>query len=132
VRFEELAAVTSLPIDKISHSFRNEDVLTVLPVFTDEEHYETLLVATRTTLAIVTGEVGERGGRWMSRWAAWDSVGVSDPDLPPGAEDDVYRLTVQVGGQDFSAQLPGEAGRRALRDFVVAVQRSQPTGSARS
>ena len=80
-------------------------------------------------------------GQWMTRWAPWEVVSVMDPPpVPPtpagpGAavpiDVDLYRLIVRVGNQAFHAQLAGEMGRRALRDFVVAVRTSQPAQHAR-
>jgi hypothetical protein len=138
VRFGELRGLSSLPIPALREQFRYEDVLTVLPVRDAVSGRETVLVATRTKLAILTTMPMLRG-QWMTRWAPWEIVAVVDaPAAPdragaaaPGGIDALYRLVVRVGNQAFRAQLPGEMGRKALRDFVVAVRLSQPAQQAR-
>jgi hypothetical protein len=130
VRFGELRGLTSLPIRALREQFRYEEVLTVLPVQDGVTGRETLLVATRTMLALLTALRVPRG-HWMTRWAPWDTVAIADPAAPPGQDDDVFRLTVLVGGQMFHAQLRGEPGRKALRDFVVAVRTMRPKKAAR-
>ena len=127
VRFGELRGLTSLPINRVHDQFRYEEVLTVLPVL-DAASRETLLVATRPMLALLI-PVRVPPRHWMTRWAAWETVSITDPGAPPG-EDDVYRLDVLVGSQTFQAQLRGERGRKALRDFVMAMRLSQPRAAA--
>ncbi len=129
MRFGELRGLTSLPIHRLRDQFRYEDVLTVLPVRDAATSSESLFVATRAVLAILT-TVRVPRGHWMTRWAPWGSVQIVDQSGPPGPDDDVYRLRVLVGGQMFHAQLTGETGRLALRDFVIAVRSSRSTNVA--
>lgn len=120
LRFGDLEGLTTLPIERLRDRFRNEEVLTVLPVRADGSSRDSLLVATTTMLAILTGETTPTGG-WMTRWAPWDGVGFADLDAT-AADDDTYSLTVLVDRLRFHAELHGEPGRRGLRDFVIAVQ----------
>jgi hypothetical protein len=108
-------------VSRLVEQFRNEDVLTVLPVRGGGSTLESLLVATQTALAVLTTSPGPPG-RWMTRWAAWDSVTMSQPPVPSGQPTDMVRLDIHVGGQAFHAWLQGETGRRAIRDFVVAAR----------
>lgn len=126
VRFGELKGLTSLPIPALREQFRYEDVQTVLPVQDGATAYETIFVATRTMLAVLTA-LRVPPGQWMTRWAPWDSVRLVDPTVASGQDQDVFRLDVLVGSQTFHAQLRGETGRKALRDFVVAVRWAQPS-----
>jgi len=128
VRLGELKGLTVLPIPAVHEQFRNEEVLTVLPAHEATTSHETLLVATRPKLAILTA-LHEPPGRWVTRWASWDSVAVSEPGALAGQED-VYRLDIYVGGQRFVAALRGEIGRKARRDFVVVVRLSHPAQHA--
>ena len=125
MRFGELRGLTSLPIHRVRDQFRYEEVLTVLPVQDVVTSRETLFVATRTTLAVLTA-VRVPPGHWVTRWAPWDTVRVTMPDGSFEQDFEVYRLVVAVGRQELLAQLHGEAGRRALRDFVVAFRTVQP------
>jgi hypothetical protein len=128
VRFGDLGGLTSLPIPRLRDQFRHEEVLTVLPVRDALTTRETLFVATRPMLAVLTAVNGP-GGQWMTRWAPWDAVDLSNAPLQD-QEDDVHQLTVLVGGQAFHARLRGESGRRALRDFVAAMRTLRPTRAA--
>lgn len=123
MRFGDLVGLTTLPIEQLRDRFRNEEVLTVLPVHADGSSRDGLLVATTTMLAILTGEATPAAG-WMTRWAPWDGVHFADMDAI-GSDDDTYFLTVLVDRARFHAEMHGESGRRCLRDFVVAVQASQ-------
>lgn len=129
MRFGELKALTSLPINEIHDQFRYEEVLTVLPVLDAAASRETLFVATRPMLALLI-PVRVPPGQWMTRWAAWETVSMSDPGPAPGQPDDEYRLDVLVGSQTFHARLRGERGRMAMRDFVMAVRLLQPRSPA--
>ena len=122
MRLGELRGLTSLPIPAVHEQFRNEEVLTVLPAHEAATARETLFVATLPHLAILTA-LQTPLGRWVTRWAPWDSVAVSEPAVFAGQED-VHRLDVFVAGQRFLVALPGEVGRKARRDFVVAVRMS--------
>jgi hypothetical protein len=130
MRFGELKGLTSLPINLVRDQFRYEEVLTVLPVWEAVTSRDTLLVATRPRLALLF-PVRVPPRHWMTRWAPWDQVRFVDPGPPPPQAEDLYRLDVLVGGQTFHAQLRGEAGRRALRDFVVAMRLSRPRPAAK-
>jgi hypothetical protein len=130
VRIGELRGLTSLPVQRVRDQFRYEEVLTVLPLQDAVTSHETLFVATRTMLAMLTALRVPRG-HWITRWAPWDSVRLAEPGAPPGQDDDIHRLTVLVDGRTFHAQLRGETGRRAVRDFVVAVRMSRPTKATR-
>lgn len=123
VRFADVEGLTTLPVEQLGDWFRNEEVVTVLPVRAEGSPRDTLLVATTTKLAILTGEPSGTGG-WMSRWAPWDAVGLTNAGAT-SADDDTQVLTVQVDRVRFRAELQGEPGRRGLRDFVVAVQACQ-------
>lgn len=125
MRFRQLQGRTSLPIAAIRRSFRNEDVRTVLLVTSGAGQRESLLVATTSALAIVTGSTEPDGSQPMTRWAPWEVVIVSEGSsahAPPEPEDAPFRLSIAVGGLTFFAEASGEEGRRALRDFVVAAQ----------
>ena len=130
MRFGELKGLTSLPINLVRDQFRYEEVLTVLPVWDAATSRETLFVATRPMLALLI-PVRVPPRHWMTRWAPWDWVSITDPGAPSGEEDEVYRLSVLVGNQTFNAQLLGEPGRKALRDFVMAMRMSQPRKASR-
>lgn len=129
MRFGELRGLTSLPINRVHDQFRYEEVLTVLPVLDAASSRETLFVATRPVLALLI-PVRVPPRHWMTRWAAWDTVSITDPGPPVGPQDDLYRLDVLVGSQTFQARLRGERGRKALRDFVMAMRLSQPRSPA--
>jgi len=123
MRFGDLEGLTSLPIERVRHRFRNEDVLAVLPVTADVADRDALLVATVFKLAVVTGDTDPESPHWMSRWAPWDVVRLAvEEELAPATDRETYGLTIHVGGLVLQARLPGPAGQRALRDFVVMVQ----------
>ena len=123
MRFGDLEGLTSLPIERVRHRFRNEDVLGVLPVTADVAERDALLVATAFKLAVVTGDTDPESPHWMSRWAPWDVVRLAHEQAhTPAADGEAYQLTIHVGGLVLQARLPGPAGQRALRDFVVIAQ----------
>lgn len=128
MRFGELKGLTSLPIDRVREQFRHEDVLTALPVVDAATGRETLLVATRPSLAVLI-PVRVQPGQWMTRWSPWDTVGIPQPPVSVG---DHHELTVFVGTQRLDARLIGEPGRRALRDFVAALRTTRPTSAGSS
>ena len=117
MRFGDLQGLTDLPVEHVRHRFRNEEVITVLPV-RGSAGRQSLLVATPSKAAVVIGEapVSEY---WMTYWAPWDTVRIVDDQA---TDDGLYGLTLSVGRLMFDAQLSGREGQRALRDFVVAVQ----------
>jgi hypothetical protein len=112
MRFRQLAGLTSLPIEAIRSAFHGEDVSTVLPVNDARDGTDTVLVATDVALAMVTGEAGPNGSRWLTRWAPWSAVRISGSSHS--------RLTVQVGPLTFVADPAGEEGHEALVDFLRA------------
>jgi len=118
MRFKELGGLTGLPVEAIRHAYSGEDVRSVLPVSIDGDGSEAVLVATGAALAVVTGEEGPQGSRWLTRWAPWGVVHIS------GSSDS--RLTVQAGPLTFVPSLSGEEGRQALGDFL----RVAPAGVA--
>ena len=128
MRFGDLEGLSALTIEQLHHRFRNEEVLTVLPVRAAGSALDSLLVATSTMLAILTAEA-EPGGGWTTRWAPWDVVRFADMGAAAMVED-LFFLTIVVHRTRFHAELRGESGRRALRDFVVAVERCRGTLSA--
>lgn len=130
VRFGELKGLTSLPINLVRDQFRYEEVSTVLPVRDTATSRETLFVATRPMLAILT-PVRVPPRHWITRWAPWDEVSIADPGAVSGPDDDTYRLGILVGSRAFDVQLRGETGRKALRDFVMAMRLSTPLRPAR-
>ena len=126
MRFGDLAGLTSLPIDRVRHHFRHEDVLTVLPVSGEVAGRDSLLVATALRLAILTSVEHPESDRWMTQWASWDTVGLAvEGTLAAATEEETYGLTVDVGRLTFHARLWGPEGQRALHDFVVAAQARQ-------
>jgi len=126
MRFGDLAGLTSLPIERVKHRFRHEDVLTVLPVSGEIAGRDSLLVATSPRLAILTTVEHPESHQWMTQWASWDTVGLAvEGALAAATEEETYGLTVDVGGLTFHARLWGPEGQRALRDFVVAAQARQ-------
>jgi hypothetical protein len=123
VQFEQLQGLTGLPVTRLRRRFRNEEVRAALPARIETGTTESLLVATTQALAIVTTDPRRADGRWMTRWVPWDEVRLSDGTDPwTVVLDDTYELFVHVGTLVFVSSLAGDAGRKALRDFVVAVQ----------
>lgn len=137
MRVEDIGRFTELSVERLRRQFRHEDIRAVLPVMAGSAGLRSLLVATESKLAIVTGDAGEDAA-WLTRWAPWDAVGFADDDGDvedaggiPDADPRMYRLSVLVGGIAFHAQLPGDEGRTALRDFVVAAQASRAEAASR-
>lgn len=120
MHFGDLEGLSAFTIEHLSHRFRNEEVLTVLPVRAAGSPLDSLLVATATMLAILTSEAEPTSG-WTTRWAPWDAVRFADMGAAAMVED-LFFLTIVVHRARFHAELHGETGRRALRDFVVAVE----------
>jgi hypothetical protein len=115
MRFRNLEGLIDLPIDAVKHRFRNEQVLTVLPVHGAFAGRDSLLVATPTELAIVTSDARRRD-RWMTSLAPWDVVRLGEVESEAGS----HHLSVDVGNLTFYAELWGPKGEKALRDFVIA------------
>lgn len=117
MRFSDLEGLTSLPVETIRHRFRNEQVLTVLPVRREIAARDSLLVATPHKLAVITGDVHPGSDQVMMQLAPWDAVRVGDIEPDPSSADG-HRLPVHVDTLTFRAALSGPAGERALRDFI--------------
>ena len=60
MRFRNLDGLVDLPIDSIRHRFRNEQVLTVLPVHGSIAGRSSLLVALPESLAIIARDAQMR------------------------------------------------------------------------
>lgn len=121
MRFEDLHGLTSLPVEHVRHRFRNEDVITVLPVRGATER-DSVFVATPGKLAVVTN-VSPVAEHWMTYWAPWDAVRVADAEAGDAG---VHGMTLWVGSLSFHARLTGPEGQRVVEEFaaVVAARRS--------
>jgi len=117
MRFRNLEGLIDLPIDAVKHRFRNEHVLTVLPVHGAFAGRDSLLVATPTELLIVTADTRRRD-RWMTSIAPWAVVRLEAVESEAG----IHRLAVHVGNLTFHAELWGPKGEKALRDFIIAAR----------
>lgn len=115
MRFRNLSGLIDLPIDAVEHRFRNEPVLTVLPVHGVITGRDSLLVALPTELAVLTADTHRPDG-WMQSFVPWEVVGLGVIRSGSGT----HRLNVYVGTMTLLAELWGPMGERALRDFVVA------------
>jgi hypothetical protein len=124
MRFKDLKGLTGLPVESIKRRFRNEQVLTVLPVSDVGAKRDSLLIATPSRLALVTGEARPRSDHCMTQLVPWDVVRLADEEAAP-EDDGVHRLVIHVGSLSFHAALPGADGQKALRDFVVIAQAQQ-------
>jgi hypothetical protein len=87
---------------------------------------EHLLAVTSEGLGILTPSARRepREDEWVLQVARWSLVRLGQLNETP-AEDDGSRfdLVVRVGRRVFVVLLDGPGGQRALRDFVVAVQK---------
>ena len=125
MRFLTLKDQTVLPVERIRHQFRNEEVRSVLPARLAGGTSDTLLVATTSALAIVTGVPGSPR-RWLTRWAPWDAVHFGGRiETRHQRGHDVHHLAVRVDRLRFESYLPGRIGLRAMRDFVDASRARQ-------
>ena len=115
MRFRNLEGLIDLPIDAVRHRFRNEPVLTVLPVHGVVTGRDTLLVAMPHELAIVTADPSDHDG-WMLSYHPWEVVGLG----VIRSESGTHRLNVYVRTLTLLAELWGPTGEQALRDFIVA------------
>lgn len=126
MRFLTLKDQTVLPVESIRHQFRNEEVRSVLPARLADGTTESLLVATTSALAIITGAPDSRRRRWMTRWAPWDAVRIGDRiETRREQGRDVHHLAVGVDRLRFESYLRDEVGRRAMGDFVDAARARQ-------
>jgi hypothetical protein len=124
MRFGQLKGLSGLPLGRVRRQFRNERVVAVLPVREDRTSCESLLVATSTALVVLTATEEGAAGHWMTRWAPWDVVRFMDdaePGTARGARDE-HRPMVLVDRGAFHVRVPGEIGKRALREFIAAAQ----------
>jgi hypothetical protein len=119
MRFRNLKGLTSLPVDAVKHRFRNEQVLTVLPVYGDVAGRDSLLVATPSELTVVSRDP-RRSDRWMTTLAPWGVVRLDEAASHP--DDDIHRLDIHIGNLTFHAALAGPKGQRGLSDFVMAAR----------
>ena len=115
MRFRNLEGLIDLPIDAVRHRFRNEPVLTVLPVHGAITGRDTLLVALPDHVAVLTADPHRREG-WMTSLVHWEAMGVG----VIRSESGIHRLYVYVGSLTLEAELWGPMGERALQDFIVA------------
>lgn len=114
MRFRNAAGLIDLPIYAVEHRFRNEPVLTVLPVRGAVAGRDALLVALPTELAIIIADPERRDG-WMTSLAPWEVVALEDVE----SEDGIHRLAVHIDSLVLQVELWGPKGERALQDFVV-------------
>lgn len=117
MRFSDLRGLTGLPVDHVERRFRNEDIITVLPVRSASGR-DTILVATPSKLAVVAS-ASPVVGHWMTYWAPWDSVGIVDDEA---SDDGWFGLMLTIGRVPVDARLHGPEGQRALREFVMTIQ----------
>jgi hypothetical protein len=115
MRFRNAAGLVDLPIYAVEHRFRNEPVLTVLPVRGGVAGRDALLVALPTELAVIIADP-ERQDGWMTYLAPWEVVVLGEIKSEAG----IHRLAIHIDGLVLLAELWGPTGERALRDFAVA------------
>ena len=126
MRLDEITPFTSLSLEQLRSALASADVRSVLPVTSLKSMRDHVLVATPEGLAIVTSRtVGESGPSGVVvDWARWSHVQLSTGGDRADADDPSYfDIVVRVGRKAFHALLPGPAGQKALREFVVSVQR---------
>ena len=121
MRFRNAAGFVDLPIYAVEHRFRNEPVLTVLPVRGAIAGRDALLVALPTELAVIISDPERRDG-WMTYLAPWEVVTLGEVESEHG----IHRLDVHIESLVLQAELWGPKGERALQDFVV-VATATPT-----
>ena len=124
MRFRNAAGYVDLPIYAVEDRFRNEPVLTVLPVRRAIAARDALLVVLPTELAVIIADPERRDG-WMTYLAPWDVVEVGELDSKNG----IHRLAISLDHKVLHAELWGPKGERALRDFLVAAG-ARPEGVA--
>jgi hypothetical protein len=115
VRFRDTAGLIDLPIYAVEHRFRNEPVLTVLPVRGAIGGRDALLVALPTELAVIIADPERRDG-WMTYLAPWEVVSL----WQVGSEAGCHRLAIRIDSLVLQAELWGPKGQRALRAFAIA------------
>ncbi len=121
-----LAAMTTLPLDLVARCIGDSDIVSAIPVETDRPAHESILVATRAGIGVVSRRHGDPDGLAV-RWSTWADVRLGAHsgigDLADAAAP--FGLVVHIGPRRYLALLHGPAGRAALRDFVVAAQAAQ-------
>lgn len=125
MRFAELASFTSLPLKQIEDALSSRDVRSLLPVTSGPPKGDHVLAATPGGLAIITARRRRKAGSPAVdvSWARWSRVRLGfDPESASVAPSS-FDLVVHVGQRAFHALLTGPGGQKALRDFVVSVQR---------
>lgn len=133
-QLEPLRRFTSLPLERVRAALEEYDVRGALAAVGDRPLREHLLAVTPEGLAIVTPRKtrGSQDFEFSVRVARWAQVrlgGLGEPGtLADG--DGRYDLVIRVGCSTFVAVLEGLSGQRALRDFVLAVQRAMRGGYA--
>ena len=128
MRFRNAAGFVDLPIYAIEHRFRNEPVLTVLPVRGAIGGRDALLVALPTELAVIIAD-GELRDGWMTYLAPWDVVAPGEVT----SENGIHRLDIHIDSLVLQAELWGPRGERALRDFdLVATARPRSPAAVAS
>lgn len=129
MQFDRLRGMTALPADRLESAFRDEDVLSVLPVSEPGSGVATVLVATPRKLGVATLRRLAGRSRWITRWAPWDAVRVSGHPARADGPGGSNGAAVMIGTRGFRAVLGGTSGRGALRDFVrSARQRRRALG----
>lgn len=124
---DALRRVTSLPLERAIAALSDCEVRGVIVASGGHAWREHLLAVTSRGLAILrpAARGRETDGDWAIQFVRWPLVRLGELSETP-AEDHGLRfdLVVRAGRRTFVALLDGPAGQRALRDFVVAVQRS--------
>ena len=101
MRFRNAAGLVDLPIYAVEHRFRNEPVLTVLPVRGAIGGRDALLVALPTELATIIADP-ERQDDWMTYLAPWEVVRVGELESEAG----IHRLEVHIDSLVLLAEGP--------------------------
>jgi hypothetical protein len=118
--------MTTLPLDLVARCIGDSDIVSAIPVETDRPAHESILVATRSRIGIVSRRLGGHD-RLIVRWSTWADVRLGahagSSDLADATAP--FGLVVHIGPRRYLALLEGPAGRVALRDFVVAAQAAQ-------
>ncbi len=114
MRFRNAAGLVDLPIYAVEHRFRNEPVLTVLPVRGAIAARDALLVALPSELAVIIADPQRRDG-WITTLAPWEAVTLGALE----SEHATHRLAVHIDSLVLDVELWGPKGERAIRDFMV-------------
>ena len=114
MRFRNVAGLVDLPIYAVEHRFRNEPVLTVLPVRGAIAARDALLVALPNELAVLIADPQRRDG-WTTYLAPWEVVTLGEVE----SENATHRLAVRIDSLVLHVELWGPRGERALHDFVT-------------